>query len=108
MLIFTLNEEPVLSLALATHAHQGEREAGQSSIAGTPLRAGNAQSSGWPCRGLTNRRLAAVVLGFLGRELAATVPPLVNALQDEDDTVRRFAAESLEKIAPARGQRNAA
>jgi len=36
-----------------------------------------------------------MVLGSLGRDLAETVPPLHNALQDKDEAVRRLAAEAL-------------
>jgi HEAT repeat protein len=45
-----------------------------------------------------DRRLAAMTLGSLGHDLAEAVPPLLDALHDEDDTVRRLAAEALEEI----------
>jgi HEAT repeat protein len=52
--------------------------------------------------------LAAVVLGSLGRDLLEAVPPLVHALKDEDETVRRLAAEALEKFASVRERPQAA
>lgn len=48
-----------------------------------------------------DRRLAAVVLGSLSRDLPEAVPPLLNALQDEDKAVRHLATEALQKTAPA-------
>lgn len=44
----------------------------------------------------------------LGRHLAEAVLSLLNALQDDDEAVRRLATEAQEKIAPAHNHRNAA
>lgn len=40
---------------------------------------------------MQNRRSAAVGLEALGRHLAEAVPSLLNALQDDDEAVRRLA-----------------
>ena len=42
-----------------------------------------------------------MTLGSLAHDLAEAVPPLFNALEDEDEAVRRLAAEALDEIAPA-------
>ncbi|HWG45212.1 MAG TPA: hypothetical protein VN688_20780 [Gemmataceae bacterium] len=44
-----------------------------------------------------DRRLAALTLGSLVREVAEALPSLLYALHDEDETVRRLAAEALQK-----------
>jgi HEAT repeat protein len=55
-----------------------------------------------------DRRLAALTLGSLGHDLPESVPPLRDALHDEDEAVRRLAAEALEEIAPTHKRLKAA
>ena len=49
------------------------------------------------------RRLAARELGNLGEEAKKAIPSLINASKDKDVYVRRFAVQSLGKLAPAKG-----
>jgi HEAT repeat protein len=49
-----------------------------------------------------------MTLGALAHDLTEAVPPLLNALHDEDDTVRRLAAEALQELAPAYEHQKAA
>jgi HEAT repeat protein len=55
-----------------------------------------------------DRRQAGMTLGLLAGQLVEAVPPLLNALHDEDEAVRRLATEALDEIAPARGGLQAA
>jgi HEAT repeat protein len=54
------------------------------------------------------RRLAVLTLGFLCHDLPESVPLLLDALLDEDEAVRRLAAEALEEIAPTHKRLKAA
>jgi HEAT repeat protein len=47
------------------------------------------------------RHKAAVTLESFGREAEAAVPNLIEALSDEDDFVREWAAHALGAIGPA-------
>lgn len=45
-----------------------------------------------------------MTLGSLAHDLAEAVPPLLHALEDEDQAVRRLAAEALDELPPALGR----
>ena len=49
---------------------------------------------------LIDRRFAALALGQVGPAAKGTVPLLVEALEDADGGVRKFAAEAIQKIDP--------
>jgi HEAT repeat protein len=57
--------------------------------------------------GVSDRKMAAWTLGYIGRGVGEAGPALRKALQDADPGVRARAAEALEKIDPA-GPRAAA
>jgi HEAT repeat protein len=55
-----------------------------------------------------DRRLAAMTLGTLAYDISETLPLLLNARRDNDETVRRFAAQAVEEIERTGRQRKVA
>jgi HEAT repeat protein len=57
---------------------------------------------------VTDRKVAALTLGYIGPQAAEAVPALRHALRDTDGVVRRLAAAALEKIDAPAGRDRAA